>query len=147
MGMSRDQQVDFLMQGTEYGDPELQRRMAQELGERLEEAQNEERPLRVYCGFDPRTADLHIGHTVPIRKLRQFQELGHEVIFLVGTYTSTIGDPSDQDRLRQIMTREQAVANGRTYAEQAFRVLDRFYLGAICIVDTDSPAFCSESND
>jgi tyrosyl-tRNA synthetase len=122
--MTTSEHVELLMQGTEYGDRQLADRMAGELEERLVLARQEERPLRVYCGFDPRTADLHIGHTVPIRKLRQFQELGHHVIFLVGTYTSTIGDPSDQDRLRQILTREQAIENGRTYAAQAFRILD-----------------------
>ncbi len=73
-----DQQVALLMQGTEYGDEQLKAAMASELRERLKEG----RPLRVYCGFDPRTSDLHVGHTIPMRKLRQFQELGHEVTFL-----------------------------------------------------------------
>ena len=63
--------------------------------------------MRVYCGFDPRTSDLHLGHTVPMRKLRQFQELGHEVTFLIGTYTSLIGDPSDKDKLRPQLTPEE----------------------------------------
>ncbi len=118
-----DEQVEILMQGTEYGDPGLARAMEAELSERLLE--RGERPLKVYCGFDPRTADLHIGHTVPMRKLRQFQELGHEVTFLVGTTTALIGDPSDKDRLRPRLTRDEATANARTYAEQAFRILDR----------------------
>ena len=99
-----DEQVQLLMQGTEYGDDELKRAMATELRQRLVEAKGEGRPLRVYCGFDPRTSDLHLGHMVPMRKLRQFQELGHEVTFLVGNYTSLIGDPSDQDRLRPLLT-------------------------------------------
>ncbi|MCK4899136.1 MAG: hypothetical protein KAS38_10180, partial [Anaerolineales bacterium] len=98
--MTIDEQVAFLMQGTEYGDDELKQAMAGELRQRLQEAEREGRPLRVYCGFDPRTSDLHLGHTVPMRKLRQFQELGHEVTFLVGNYTSLIGDPSDKDKLR-----------------------------------------------
>jgi len=119
-----EEQVEIVMQGTDYGDPELARVMTEELRERLEEARREGRPLRVYCGFDPRTADLHIGHTVPMRKLRQFQELGHDVTFLVGTYTSLVGDPSDKDRLRPRLTQEQTLANARTYAEQAFRILD-----------------------
>ena len=123
--MKIDEQVEWLMQGTEYGDPVLKQTMAAELRERLEEAQRSGRKLRVYCGYDPRKPDLHLGHTVTMRKLRQFQDLGHEVIFLVGTYTSLIGDPSDQDKLRQILTPEQAQENGRTYAEQAFRILDR----------------------
>jgi tyrosyl-tRNA synthetase len=123
--MTIEEQVALLMQGTEYGDQELKQAMANELRERLLEVQREGRPLRVYCGFDPRTSDLHLGHTVPIRKLRQFQELGHEVTFLVGNYTSLIGDPSDQDKLRPQLTLEQTDHNARTYAEQAYKILDR----------------------
>ncbi len=122
--MTIEEQVRFLMQGTEYGDAGLAAAMERELRQRLEDSGREGRKLRVYCGFDPRTTDLHIGHTVPIRKLRQFQELGHHVIVVVGTFTSTIGDPSDHDRLRGALTLEQAEANGRTYAAQAFRILD-----------------------
>ncbi|HUF37217.1 MAG TPA: tyrosine--tRNA ligase [Anaerolineales bacterium] len=122
--MDIDQQVEYLMQGTHYGDDTLKANMAGELRLRLIEAQNRGRPLRVYCGFDPTSADLHLGHTVPMRKLRQFQELGHVVIFLIGNYTSLIGDPSDQDKLRPQLTAEQVAENGRTYAQQAFKVLD-----------------------
>jgi tyrosyl-tRNA synthetase len=125
MEMTTEEQVQLLMQGTEYGDDELKQAMAEELRQRLIEAHSEGRPLRVYCGFDPRTSDLHLGHTVPMRKLRQFQELGHEVTFLVGNYTSLIGDPSDQDRLRPQLTPEQVEHNARTYAEQAYKILDR----------------------
>jgi len=123
--MTIDEQVAYLMQGTEYGDDETKRVMAGELRERLLEADKEGRLLRVYCGFDPRTSDLHLGHTVPMRKLRQFQELGHEVVFLVGNYTSLIGDPSDKDKLRPQLTAEQVAQNAQTYAEQAYKVLDR----------------------
>ena len=125
MEMTTEEQVQLLMQGTEYGDDELKQAMTEELRMRLVEAHNEGRPLRVYCGFDPRTSDLHLGHTVPMRKLRQFQELGHDVTFLVGNYTSLIGDPSDQDRLRPQLTPEQVEHNARTYAEQAYKILDR----------------------
>ena len=118
------EQVDLLMQGTEYGDESLKQAMAAELKQRLQLAQTEGRPLRVYCGFDPRTSDLHLGHTVPMRKLRQFQELGHEVIFLVGRFTSLIGDPSDKDKLRPQLTPEQTAQNAETYARQAFKILD-----------------------
>src|SRR3972149_5046245 len=117
-------QVELLMQGTEYGDEALQRAMAAELKERLSEALREGRPLRVYCGFDPRTSDLHIGHMVPIRKMRQFQELGHEVTFLIGRFTSLVGDPSHEDKVRAQISIEQATANAETYAQQAFRILD-----------------------
>ena len=123
--ISIDEQVALLMQGTEYGDETLRGVMETELRERLQEAQREGRPLRVYCGYDPRRADLHLGHTVTMRKLRQFQDLGHEVIFLIGTYTSLIGDPSDQDELRPQLTPAEVEENARTYAEQAFRILDR----------------------
>jgi len=122
--MNIDEQVQYLMQGTEYGDDDLKNAMAEELHQRLKEAKEENRPLRIYCGFDPRTSDLHLGHTVPMRKLRQFQELGHEVTFLVGNYTSLIGDPSDKDKLRPQLTPEEVEINAQTYAQQAFKVLD-----------------------
>ncbi|HEY4666490.1 MAG TPA: tyrosine--tRNA ligase [Anaerolineales bacterium] len=121
---STDEQVNLLMQGTEYGDEGLKVAMGRELGERLEQAERERRPLRVYCGFDPRTADLHIGHMVPIRKLRQFQELGHEVTFLIGRFTSLVGDPSHEDKVRAQISLEEATANAETYARQAFKILD-----------------------
>lgn len=122
--MSIDDQVALLMQGTEYGDDQLQKAMGDELRARLIEADREHRPLKVYCGFDPRTSDLHLGHTVPMRKMRQFQELGHEVIFVIGRYTSLIGDPSDKDELRPQLTLEETTYNAETYARQAFKILD-----------------------
>lgn len=120
MAMSLDEQVALLMQGTEYGDENLRRAMEAELRERLQEG----RPLRVYLGVDPRTSDLHLGHAVPLRKLRQFQDLGHETILVIGTFTALVGDPSDHLRGRPLMSPEEVEANARTYAEQAFRVLD-----------------------
>lgn len=122
--MNIEEQVTYLMQGTEYGDDNLKRTMANELKDRLLEAAQEKRPLRVYCGYDPTKADLHLGHTVTMRKLQQFQELGHEVTFLIGNYTSLIGDPSDKNILRPQLTSEEVEENARTYAEQAFRILD-----------------------
>lgn len=122
--MTLDEQVEYLMRGTEYGDEGLKQVMAGELRERLREAAEENRPLRVYAGFDPRTSDLHLGHTIPMGKLRQFQELGHQVIFVIGNYTSLIGDPSDKDVLRPQLTPEQVSENARTYQEQAFKILD-----------------------
>jgi tyrosyl-tRNA synthetase len=118
---SLDEQVALLMQGTDYGDTQLQAAMAAELRARLQEG----RPLRVYCGYDPRTSDLHLGHTITMRKLRQFQDLGHEVTFLIGTGTSMVGDPSDKDKLRAVLTKEETEHNARTYAEQAYSILDR----------------------
>jgi tyrosyl-tRNA synthetase len=123
--MNIEEQVELLMQGTEYGDEELKQAMQKELRERLVEAQKEGRPLRVYCGYDPTSTDLHLGHTITMRKLRQFQDLGHEVTFLIGSYTALVGDPSDKNKARPILTEEQVAENARTYAEQAFRILDR----------------------
>lgn len=123
--MNIDQQVSYLMRGTAYGDPAMHEAMANELRERLLESEKYGKPLRVYCGYDPRTSDLHIGHTVTMRKLRQFQELGHHVIFVIGTYTALIGDPSDKDKLRQQLSTEEARLHAESYAEQAFRILDR----------------------
>jgi len=123
--MNIDQQVAYLMLGTEYGDPETLQSMKKELRDRLIESELKGRPLRVYCGYDPRTSDLHIGHTVTMRKLRQFQELGHHVIFVIGTYTALIGDPSDKDKLRAQLTQDESRRNAESYAEQAFRILDR----------------------
>jgi tyrosyl-tRNA synthetase len=117
-------QVELLMQGTEYGDEALKQAMADELFQRVKEAAAEDRKLRVYCGYDPTSTDLHLGHTITMRKLRQFQDFGHHVIFLIGNYTSLVGDPSDKDKLRPRLTEEQVLANAQTYAEQAFRVLD-----------------------
>jgi tyrosyl-tRNA synthetase len=122
--MTIEEQVAYLMQGAEYGDVQVAEAMAAELKERLLEAQRQGRPLKVYCGFDPTAPDLHLGHTVPMRKLRQFQELGHEVTFLIGDYTSLVGDPSDRDKLRPRLTPEQVAENGQTYAEQSFVILD-----------------------
>jgi tyrosyl-tRNA synthetase len=119
-----DEQVPYLMLGTEYGDDEIKKAMTSELQQRLVEAEKENRPLRLYCGYDPTKADLHLGHTVTMRKLAQFQELGHEVTFLIGDYTALIGDPSDKDVTRPILSPEQVRENARSYAEQAFRILD-----------------------
>jgi tyrosyl-tRNA synthetase len=123
--MNIEEQVELLMQGTEYGDEDLKRAMTAELRQRLMEAQKEGRPLRVYCGYDPTSTDLHLGHTITMRKLRQFQDLGHEVTFLIGSYTALVGDPSDRNRARPILTQEQVAENSKTYAEQAYRVLDK----------------------
>ena len=119
--LTLDQQVALLMQGTEYGDEQTAKNMERELREKLKEG----RPLRVYCGYDPTSTDLHLGHTITMRKLRQFQDLVHEVTFLIGSYTALVGDPSDKNKARPVLTQEQVAENSKTYAEQAFRVLDR----------------------
>jgi tyrosyl-tRNA synthetase len=83
------------------------------------------RPLRVKAGFDPTAPDLHLGHTVLLNKMRQFQELGHQVIFLIGDFTGMIGDPSGKNVTRKPLTREDVLANAETYAAQVYKVLDR----------------------
>jgi len=123
--MSIDEQVAYLMQGADYGDEQVKQAMAGELKERLLEAEKEKRPLKIYCGYDPTAPDLHLGHTVTMRKLSQFQELGHEVTFLIGDFTTLVGDPSDKDKLRPRLSPEKVTENANTYAEQAFKILDR----------------------
>jgi tyrosyl-tRNA synthetase len=83
------------------------------------------RPLRIKAGFDPTAPDLHLGHTVLLNKMRQFQDLGHTVIFLIGDFTGMIGDPTGKNVTRKPLTREDVLANAETYAEQVYKVLDR----------------------
>ncbi|WAC62746.1 tyrosine--tRNA ligase [Pseudoxanthomonas sp. SL93] len=83
------------------------------------------RPLRVKAGFDPTAPDLHIGHTVLLNKMRQFQDLGHQVIFLIGDFTGMIGDPTGKNVTRKPLTRDDVLANAQTYADQVFKVLDK----------------------
>jgi tyrosyl-tRNA synthetase len=113
-----DEQMDLL----EKGAAEIIRVV--DLRERLEESRKTGRPLRVKAGFDPTAPDLHLGHTVLMRKLRHFQQLGHAVIFLVGDFTSLIGDPTGRNVTRKPLTREQIDQNAETYKEQVFRILD-----------------------
>lgn len=82
-------------------------------------------PLRIKAGFDPTAPDLHLGHTVLLNKMRQFQDLGHQVIFLIGDFTGMIGDPTGKNITRKPLTREQVLANAQTYASQVYKVLDR----------------------
>jgi len=93
--------------------------------EELQERLASGRPLRVKAGFDPTAPDLHLGHTVLLNKMRQFQDLGHQVIFLIGDFTGMIGDPTGKSATRKPLTREEVLANAETYAEQVFKVLDR----------------------
>lgn len=90
----------------------------------LEDVLKSGKKLRVYQGFDPTSPELHIGHLVGLRKLRQWQKLGHEVIFLIGDFTGMIGDPSGKDITRKVLTKEQVLENAKTYREQASKILD-----------------------
>jgi len=90
----------------------------------LEKKLQEGRPLRVKAGFDPTAPDLHLGHTVLINKLKQFQDLGHQVLFLIGDFTGMIGDPTGKNVTRKPLTREEVLENAKTYQEQVFKILD-----------------------
>jgi tyrosyl-tRNA synthetase len=113
-----DEQMDLL----EKGAAEIIR--ASDLRERLEDSRKTGRPLRVKAGFDPTAPDLHLGHTVLMRKLRHFQQLGHQVIFLIGDSTALIGDPTGRNVTRKPLTREQIDENAETYKQQVFKILD-----------------------
>ena len=114
-----EEQMDLL----EKGAAEIIR--VSDLRERLEESRKTGRPLRVKAGFDPTAPDLHLGHTVLMRKLRHFQQLGHTVIFLVGDFTSLIGDPTGRNVTRKPLTRAEIDANAETYKQQVFKILDK----------------------
>lgn len=95
-----------------------------EFRKKLLESHNKKIPLRVKAGFDPTAPDLHLGHTVLIQKLRQFQNFGHHVLFLIGDYTAMIGDPTGKSETRKVLTRAEVEANAKTYKEQVFKILD-----------------------
>ncbi|HPA79114.1 MAG TPA: tyrosine--tRNA ligase, partial [Kiritimatiellia bacterium] len=95
-----------------------------ELRSKLERSLAENRPLRVKLGADPSAPDIHLGHVVPLNKLREFQDLGHLVVFIIGDFTGMIGDPSGKSATRPQLTREQVMANAKSYQEQVFKVLD-----------------------
>jgi len=97
----------------------------EDLRTRLEESRKTGRPLRIKAGFDPTAPDLHLGHTVLLRKLRHFQQLGHTVIFLIGDATALIGDPTGKSVTRKLLTREEIDANAETYKRQVFKILDQ----------------------
>jgi tyrosyl-tRNA synthetase len=96
-----------------------------DLQERLEASRKSGQPLRVKAGFDPTAPDLHLGHTVLMRKLKHFQDLGHQVIFLIGDFTSLIGDPTGRSVTRKAVTSEEITRNAKTYTDQVFKILDR----------------------
>jgi tyrosyl-tRNA synthetase len=116
--MTIDEQLAYLRKGT----TEIIRE--QELRAKLEKSAQTGKPLRVKLGADPTAPDIHLGHTVVIRKLRAFQELGHTVIFLIGDFTGLIGDPSGKSATRPQLTREEIAANAETYKRQIFKLLD-----------------------
>jgi tyrosyl-tRNA synthetase len=96
-----------------------------ELTAKLERSYQTGKPLRIKQGFDPTAPDIHLGHTVGIRKLKQFQDLGHQVVVIIGDYTGMVGDPSEKDSTRPRLTHEDVMTNAKTYEEQFFKILDR----------------------
>lgn len=116
--MTIDEQITFLTKGTVDCEP------AGALRAKLEWSRHTKQPLRIKAGFDPTAPDIHLGHTVLIRKMRHFQQLGHQVIFLIGDFTGMIGDPSGRSATRPALTREQISENAETYKAQIFKLLD-----------------------
>src|SRR5436853_2916651 len=113
-----DQQFDHIRRGA------IEIIREEELVEKLKRAQKTGKPLRVKTGFDPTAPDIHVGHTVLIRKMKHFQELGHIVIFLIGDFTGMIGDPSGRSATRKQLSPEEVQQNAETYKQQIFKILD-----------------------
>jgi len=113
-----DRQLELILRGT------VEIIQLDELKAKLSESLKEQRPLRIKAGFDPTAPDLHLGHTVLIQKLKHFQDLGHQVIFLIGDFTGMIGDPSGVSETRNALTKEQVLANAKTYEQQIFKTLN-----------------------
>src|SRR6056297_606987 len=116
--MDIDKQMQILIRGVSDLISE------EDLREKLVESKKEGRPLRVKLGLDPSAPDIHLGHTVVLRKLKQFQDLGHEVYLIIGDFTGMIGDPSGKSETRNQLTKEEVLENARTYEEQFSKVLD-----------------------
>jgi len=112
-----EKQIEIIKRGT------VEIIIEEDLKKKLEKAYKDNKPLRIKVGFDPTAPDIHLGHTVLLEKMRQFQELGHEVIFLIGDFTGMIGDPSGKTETRKPLTREEVLKNAETYKEQVFKIL------------------------
>src|SRR6516225_2641177 len=115
---SVDKQLALIRRGAEQIVPE------DELRQKLERSVKSGQPLRVKYGIDPTGIDVHLGHTVPLRKLRLFQELGHKAVLIIGNYTALVGDPSGRDQTRSRLTQEQVEANAQDYLKQVSKVID-----------------------
>ncbi|MCA9454805.1 MAG: tyrosine--tRNA ligase, partial [Nitrospira sp.] len=113
-----NRQLDLILRGT------VEVIQLDELKAKLADSLKEQHPLKIKAGFDPTAPDLHLGHTVLIQKLKHFQELGHQVIFLIGDFTGMIGDPTGVSETRVALTKEQVLANAKTYEQQIFKTLD-----------------------
>ena len=113
-----DKQLEIIKRGT------VEIILEEDLKKKLERSYKENKSLKIKVGFDPTAPDIHLGHTVLLEKMRQFQELGHKVIFLIGDFTGMIGDPSGKTETRKPLTREEVLRNAETYKEQVFKILD-----------------------
>ena len=109
---------ELLKRGTEEIIPE------EEFKKKLEKSEKEQKPLIIKAGFDPTAPDIHLGHTVLLRKMKHFQKMGHSVHFLIGDFTGMIGDPTGKSETRKKLTREEVLANAETYKKQVFKILD-----------------------
>lgn len=112
-----EKQLEIIKRGT------VEIILEEDLKKKIENSYKEKKPLRIKVGFDPTAPDIHLGHTVLLEKMRQFQDLGHEVIFLIGDFTGMIGDPSGKTETRKPLTREEVLKNAETYKEQVFKIL------------------------
>ncbi len=112
-----EKQLEIIKRGT------VEIILEEDLKRKIENSYKEKKPLRIKVGFDPTAPDIHLGHTVLLEKMRQFQDLGHEVIFLIGDFTGMIGDPSGKTETRKPLTREEVLKNAETYKEQVFKIL------------------------
>src|SRR5215469_8535695 len=113
-----EEQLAYLKKGVAEVIPE------NELKEKLENSAKTGKPLRVYLGVDPTAPDIHLGHTVVLRKLKHFQDLGHTAVFLIGDFSAMIGDPTGRSETRPPLSREEVSANAKTYLAQVFKILD-----------------------
>ncbi len=120
---SIDRRVETIMRGSDFGDDQIKEVMTEGLQQRLIESSKSGEPLRVYAGYDASAPDLHIGHSITLRKLRQFQDFGHHVIFLVGTFTARLGDTSDKETSRPQKSVDEVEIAAKTYARQCFKIL------------------------
>src|SRR5512142_1161488 len=116
--LSAKEQLDIIKRGA------VEIIVEEDLLKKLERSVLTGKPLVVKAGFDPTAPDIHLGHTVLLEKMRQFQELGHRVVFLIGDFTGMIGDPSGKSETRKPLTREEVKRNAETYKEQIFKILD-----------------------
>jgi len=114
-----DEQLEIILKGA------VEVVSVSELEEKLHKSVKTGIPLKIKAGFDPTAPDLHLGHTVLIQKMREFQILGHEVLFLIGDFTGMIGDPSGKSKIRKSLTASEVKENAKTYEKQIFKILDK----------------------